>query len=155
MSRRQLDERELVYDPTKYAVIVVKAGGATVWQAIVYDPEVHAVYGEAIVRDCPRGKRVVFDNAGVANDFLPLLGQGRVCRAANPELDTFEFSPVELDGINSAAIVHPYDVYNNTAWWPSEVKGMPWKYHMIWTEWQDLVNRDRMEAEKASRLHYV
>ncbi len=70
------------------------------------------------------GKVIVFDTERVAWEWMPMLGQGRICREdeAKKQISFLELSR-ELP--NCARVISPYV--------PGERQ--PWKAHQIWSEW--------------------
>ena len=71
-----------------------------------------------------KGKVIVFDNAEVAWNWLPLLGNGRRYISDIRTL-AIHFMEIMLDAPNRARVVSPY--------FPEEK--MPWRRHRIWSEW--------------------
>lgn len=85
------------------------------------------------------GRRVVvFDTAQMAWEWLPTLGQGRICHADERNL-AVTFLEVSRVLPNRAQVISPYV--------PDET--MPWKRHVIWTE---MGNANHRDAE-TQRMH--
>lgn len=86
-------------------------------------------------------KVVLFDTKVIAQQFMPLLGNGRIPRwSMDGETITFlEFDPT---GFNRACIITAYDPYNLPAGMPegisSETAGLEWHSHIMWSHvWFD------------------
>ena len=69
------------------------------------------------------GKVVVFDTAAIAWEWLPLLGQGRLCQG-DSRTRTIWFNELSSTLPNLAKIVSPYSLEEKA----------PWKRHIIWSE---------------------
>jgi hypothetical protein len=93
-----------------------------------------------------KGRVVVFDTAQMAWEWLPMLGQGRICRADERALSV-TFLEVSATLPNRARVVCPYA--------PGEA--MPWKHHVIWTELGITENREGAgkEGSRESDCVYV
>jgi hypothetical protein len=80
-------------------------------------------------------KVIIFDTLAIAQNFLPILGDGRtpVWNAAGDVLCFLEIDP---KGMNKLEIITDYDVYDLPAGMPpgirSETKTQEWKYHIHW-----------------------
>ncbi len=71
-----------------------------------------------------RGRVIVFDNAEVAWNWLPLLGGGRLY-VADARSKTICFVELSSAAPNMAYVEAPYRTGES----------FPWKRHVIWSEW--------------------
>jgi hypothetical protein len=76
-------------------------------------------------------KVIVFDTPAMAREFLPILGEGRICYFSG-DGESVTFAPVDPKGVNRASVLTHYDVYNLPPGTPvrSETKGREWKRHI-------------------------
>lgn len=90
------------------------------------------------------GKVVLFDTITMAREWIPQLSLGRPCVwSRNKETITFRLPPDVMQvgpanyGYDKACIITDYDPYNLPSGMPadlkSEVLGMAWKCHIMWS----------------------
>jgi len=109
------------------------------------------------------GRLVTFDTLQIAQDFLPLLGGGRLY-SQDVARETFTFSPISRKSFNRAVIYtgyDPYDVPNGfrTKGVYSEGHGQDWKHHVYWGHvrlemmaWAEALEAERIRSEETPAL---
>lgn len=82
------------------------------------------------------GKVILFDTPGVAKDFLPIVGGGRL-PSLSADGEEVCFLPIDPDGVNRACVLTGYDPYNLPPGLPirSETRGLDWRSHIHWAAW--------------------
>ncbi|MBC8138138.1 MAG: hypothetical protein H8F28_19840 [Fibrella sp.] len=82
------------------------------------------------------GKIVLFDTVAIAQQFIPLLGQGRT-PSWSEDGETISFVELDMGGISRAVIVTDYDPYDVPVDFPggirSESRSREWKNHIMWS----------------------
>ena len=83
-----------------------------------------------------KGRVIVFDTPQMAIEFMPLLGGGRITRWSE-DGETAFWSPLDLRGVNRAAVLTGYDPYHLPpgAPTPSESLIRGWRHHVHWAQW--------------------
>lgn len=109
------------------------------------------------------GKLVTFDTLEIAQDFLPLLGGGRLYMQ-DVASETFSFSPISRRSFNRAVIYTGYDPYDAPNGFRakgvySEAHGRDWQHHVYWGQvrremmaWAESLEAQRIAEEEAPAM---